>query len=332
MNHFGSILASRSSRWLLVGAFLILPQMARAQWKASVAAENPSMAHQALAFLPNEIWIHAGDSVTWTFNSNEIHTVTFLKLDQVRLPFDAGCPGFAPGVTGSFDGSTCLSTAPLTKGQKFTVTFPVIGNFKLVCLVHQNMTGVVHVLSLIETLPHWQDFYDDEAVQQSKALLSDDDLEHKRAQIAADHEHANINSVTAGMGEVMANGGGSRTFSIMRFMDAAKTIHAGETVEWTNLDPATPHTITFGVEPMNPVFPVNATLDPDGALHGTISSTADSVHSGLILAAPQDQMFLAAPPLSVTRFRVTFTHAGVFPYICALHDGLGMKGKITVLP
>jgi plastocyanin len=290
------------------------------------------MGHQALAFLPNEIWIHAGDSVTWTFNSNEIHTVTFLTLGQVRLPFDAGCPGFAPGATSSFDGSTCVSTAPLTKGQKFTVAFPAIGNFKLVCLVHQNMTGVVHVLSLGERLPHWQDFYDDEAVQQRKALLSDDDLERERTQVAADHDDGNINAVTVGMGEVMANGGGSRTTSIMRFMDAEKTIHAGDSVEWTNLDPATPHTITFGVEPANPVFPVNATLDPDGALHGTVGSAADSVHSGLILAAPQDQMFLATPPLSVTRFRVTFTHAGVFPYICALHDGLGMKGKITVLP
>jgi plastocyanin len=290
------------------------------------------MGHQALAFLPNEIWIHAGDSVTWTFNSNEIHTVTFLTLGQVRLPFDAGCPGFAPGATGSFDGSTCVSTAPLTKGQKFTVAFPAIGNFKLVCLVHQNMTGVVHVLSLGERLPHWQDFYDDEAVQQRKALLSDDDLERERTQVAADHDDGNINAVTVGMGEVMANGGGSRTTSIMRFMDAEKTIHAGDSVEWTNLDPATPHTITFGVEPANPVFPANATLDPDGALHGTVGSAADSVHSGLILAAPQDQMFLATPPLSVTRFRVTFTHAGVFPYICALHDGLGMKGRITVLP
>ncbi|GAC1634280.1 MAG: hypothetical protein NVS9B14_10160 [Candidatus Acidiferrum sp.] len=98
------------------------------------------------------------------------------------------------------------------------------------------------------------------------------------------------------------------------------------------MDPATPHTITFGVEPQNPVPPVNTTLDSDGALHRTINSSADSVHSGLIRASPQDQLFLPMTPIGVTRFRVTFTHAGVFPYICALHDGLGMKGKITVLP
>jgi plastocyanin len=111
-------------------------------------------------------------------------------------------------------------------------------------------------------------------------------------------------------------------------------IHAGETVEWTNLDPghtAHHYVITFGVEPSNPVPPVNATIDPDGALHAVINSNADSVHSGLIMAAPQEELFLATPALSVTRFRVTFPHLGVFPYICALHDGLGMNGEVVVL-
>lgn len=36
--------------------------------------------------------------------------------------------------------------------------------------------------------------------------------------------------------------------------------------------------------------------------------------------------------LGSTRFRVTFTNSGVYPYICALHDNLGRKGTIVVLP
>jgi len=99
------------------------------------------------------------------------------------------------------------------------------------------------------------------------------------------------------------------------------------------LDPVTPHTITFGVEPANPVPPSgNVTVDADGARHAVINSTSDSVHSGFIVAAPQDRFGLAQAPLGVTRFRVTFTHAGVFLYICALHDGLGMRGSVIVLP
>jgi plastocyanin len=315
-----------SIRWMFAFLFLTLTPIAQAQWKATLGAQSQSMGHQALAFLPNEIWIHPGESVTWTSNVDEIHTVSFLTAGQLRLPFQVGCPGFTVTGFATVDGSTCVTTPPLVKGQTFTVNFPTAGNFKLVCLVHQNMTGVVHVLDWSQPLPHGQSFYDLQAAAEGNALLSDNLHNHQAA------VRPGRNSVTVGVGEVVANGGGTQTLSVMRFMDPRKVIHAGETVEWTNLDPATPHTITFGVEPLNPVPPVNAIPDPDGALHGIVNSSADNVHSGLILAAPQDQMFLATPPLGVTRFRVTFPHPGVFPYICALHDDLGMKGEVIVLP
>jgi plastocyanin len=72
------------------------------------------------------------------------------------------------------------------------------------------------------------------------------------------------------------------------------------------------------------------TVDPDGARHATINSLADSVHSGLITQAPQERTGLAqALP---TRFRVTFTNPGTYPYICAFHDTIGMIGQVIVLP
>ena len=315
-----------SIRWMFVLLLLTLTTMAQAQWKATLGAQSQSMGHQALAFLPNEMWIHTGESVTWTSNVDEIHTVTFLTAGQVRLPFQVGCPGFTVTGFATVDGSTCVTTPPLGKGQTFTVNFPTAGNFKLVCLVHQNMTGVVHVLDWSQPIPHTQSFYDLQAAAEGNALLSDNPQNHRAA------VRPGRNSVTLGVGEVVANGGGSQTLSVMRFMEPRKVIHAGETVEWTNLDPATPHTITFGVEPSDPAPPVNAILDPDGALHGVVNSSSSNVHSGLIMAAPQDELFLATPPLAVTRFRVTFPHPGVFPYICALHDDLGMKGEVIVLP
>jgi plastocyanin len=33
-----------------------------------------------------------------------------------------------------------------------------------------------------------------------------------------------------------------------------------------------------------------------------------------------------------TRFRVTFTSPGTYPYACAFQDDLGMKGEVIVLP
>jgi hypothetical protein len=48
------------SRWLLLLALLIVPQMVQAQWSATVGAQSSDKGDQAFAFLPNEIWIHPG--------------------------------------------------------------------------------------------------------------------------------------------------------------------------------------------------------------------------------------------------------------------------------
>jgi plastocyanin len=316
-----------------LAVLVVLPQAARAQWQATVGAQSPHKGRQVLAFLPNELWIHEGDSITWQFEAGEIHTVTFLAtnpVSQVRPLFPVGCPGFSSGPS-TFDGSTCVSTPPLLQGATFTVEFPAPGNYKLVCLVHPDMTGVVHVLELSKTLPHTQDFYDEEAQAQTRALLSDADREDDQEGDSTSHsaEH----QVIVGGGEITTNAGGASTLSVMRFDRHTSVIHAGQTVEWASDDPEDPHTITFGTEPGDPFPPSsNVTIDADGARHAIINSTSDSVHSGFIQAAPQDRTGLAQSPLGATRFRVTFAHPGTYPYICALHDNLGMKGKIIVLP
>jgi len=308
-------------RWISILAVLILPQFLQAaQWQAIVGADSNDQGMQALAFLPNEMWIHQGDSIQWTFVTGEIHTVTFLTDGHTRLPFPVGCPGYTPNPA-TFTGLNCVSTPPLVTPASYTVTFTTAGNYKLVCLVHENMTAAIHVLLPSAALPHDQDFYDKQAATEQSELLSDK---------LHDHGKNEKNAVTAGNGQVVATGGGSETVSHMRFMNDKVEIRAGETIEWTNEDPVTPHTITFGVEPLDPMPPVGTFPDPDGARHAIINSNSDNVHSGFIVAGPQERLFLPQMPLPVTRFRVTFTHAGVYPYICALHDGLGMKGTVTV--
>jgi plastocyanin len=307
-------------------ALMALTPAFGAQWHATVGAQSHDKGRQALAFLPNEIWIHVGDSISWTFNADDIHTVTFLTDGQVRPPFDVGCPGFSPsGAT--FDGSTCVSAPPSVTAGTFSVLFPTAGNYKLVCLVHEDMTGTIHVLDTSVPLPHEQSFYDREAARQAQDLLSAPDL------LSGHHHDNSAKAVTVGIGKIVANAGGHDTVSIMRFVEPELVIHAGATVEWTNHDPITPHTITFGIEPANPIPPAgNFTVDVDGALHATIASSSDSVHSGFIISAPQERIGLPQAPLGPTRFRITFTTPGVYPYICALHDNLGMKGRIIVLP
>lgn len=310
---------------LFLAALVLVPHLLSAQWNATIGAQSADLARQGLAFLPSEIWIHAGESITWSMAANEPHTVTFLASGQSRPPSTVGCPGFSSG-SATFDGTTCATSALLSKGDKFTVAFPLAGNFKLVCLLHPNMTGTIHVLDSSQPLPHDQAFYDRVAQSESIDLLRDEDAG------APKHRHSG-NSVTAGHGEIAATGGGSDTLSVMRFTDPDITVHAGDTVEWTNEDPVAAHTVTFGPEPQDLVDPSsNVTIDADGARHGVLNSPSDSVHSGFIQGAPQDRIGLAQAPLGVTRFRVTFTNPGIFPYICSLHDVLGMKGRVIVLP
>jgi len=314
---------------------ILLPLSARADnWQLQVGAQTGDKAHQALAFLPNEIWIHAGDSITWSFAANEIHTVTFLTSGQVRPSRLTGCPGGAApdGRTPDFsvyDGTTCVNSGILTSddGKTYTVVFSVAGNFKLVCLAHPNMTATIHVLALLTPLPHDQASYDKQAVLERADLLSD--------AMASAHKHSDSNDITAGVGHIMGTGGGTQTATVMRFMDATKVIHVGETVEWTTAEAVTSHTITFGPEPpLNNQIPpsANVTVDADGARHAIINSPSDVVHSGFITEAPQDRTALPQAPLSATRFRVTFTQPGLYSYICVLHDQLGMVGQIIVLP
>ena len=166
-------------------------------------------------------------------------------------------------------------------------------------------------------------------------------------QATATAEQSSEDAVTVGIGEIVATGDGSDTVSVMRFLQGSIVVRVGDTVEWTNLDPVTPHTVTFGfpIEPAPPQPPSGAvTVDSDGALHADANfAHCDDVHSGFLQAAFQDRgppppapppALCPAPlpqsPLGVTRFRVTFTTPGTFNYRCVLHDDLGMIGRVIV--
>jgi len=343
---FNLIGFSTTFRWTLALLVLIIPQLVQAQWQSIVGAETPNRGSQALAFLPNELWVHTGDSIRWTFPTHERHTLTFLKPGQTRPPgfgpifgVPVGCPGLTPDGS-SFDGTACVTTGILLLDENtattesaptYTVNFPAAGNFKFVCLVHADMTGVVHVLDASEPLPHYQDFYDRQAQSEQVLLLADASrLEGRGA--PGNQDGAQGSDVAAGIGEIVTTtGGGSQTASLMRFLRETIVVRVGDTVEWTSLDPSINHTVTFGVEPADPrPRSANVLLSSDGARQAVISSPAESVNSGFLSPAPQDRAGLAQSAPGVTRFRVTFTSPGTFNYICAVHDQLGMKGTVIV--
>src|SRR5579863_3632582 len=210
---------------MLIAAALILPSPAKAQttYNAYVGGETKDQAVQANAFLPNEVWLFEGDSIKWTFvPKNEPHTVTLLTPGQTRpaAPPPAGPPFFVQGVNcgpaASYDGSACVSTATgLSGGATFTVKFPKAGNYKLVCLIHTDMTGTVHVLvnnAANAALLHSQHFYDQVAADEANDILKDRDGQ-KEGTIEAGR-----NDVLAGTGEIVATGGGTQYRTVVRFL------------------------------------------------------------------------------------------------------------------
>lgn len=112
------------------------------------------------------------------------------------------------------------------------------------------------------------------------------------------------------------------------------------------------HTITFGfgnADPTDTFDPTpNVTIEADGALHATVSSSKDQASSGFIEQALEDEPGIPQNPIvypdspstnaskvavdDPTRLRVTFTQPGTNNYKCVLQDNLGMVGNVIVLP
>jgi plastocyanin len=344
---FNSIALSTLFWAMLVAAGLIVPQAAHAEkWNATAGAQSGDRGRQAWAFLPNELWIHPGDSIFWTFASDDTHTVSFLTAGQLRPTIGHDSDVITPDGS-SFDGSSYVNSGELTFGKTYTVKFPAAGNFKLSCLAHLYMNGTIHVLKPSDALPYNQAFYDHQAMDQRNHLLSEAD--HRvDADHRADNEHHD--RVIAGTGEILANGGGFQTGALVRFFPETKTVHVGETVEWTNIDPMTTHTITFGLDDSGGQRGLNANLDSDGARHAIVDLPTGNVSSGGLGPLPADRALGNNPglppqfkdlmqwplPIGVQdtnpRFRVTFTHPGTYNYRCVFHDNLGMLGWVIVLP
>jgi plastocyanin len=291
----------------------VLAESAPTHWTVTVGAQSPDMAIQVSTYFPHDIAIDAGDSITWTSSTAEPHTVTFLAAGQSapQDPFSLAAGGSSYSGNAFFNSGPLLGMTVPGFAQKYTLTFTQPGTYTYVCLFHPFMTGTVHVQARGTAYPQSQAGLDREAkTQQHRFLAQGEALRGSALAVSvSDPTHA---AVSAGVG----NG----TATVMRFLPERLAVPVGTTVTWTNRDPMEPHTVTFGAEPQGP----NAEFTPvglDGPSHATISRPDQQVNSGAVggmMASPE--------------FKVTFTAPGKYPYICMLHDEMGMVGTIIVGP
>ena len=131
MKSIGSQFQRISWHCALLFAVLVPHAVSAESWQLQAGAENPDRGRQAIAFLPNEVWIHAGDSISWSFPTHERHTLTFLRPGQTRPPgfgpvfgILVGCPGLTPDGS-SFDGSACVTSGVLLLDQNTPSRRPI---------------------------------------------------------------------------------------------------------------------------------------------------------------------------------------------------------------
>ena len=279
-------------------------------WHVRVGAETPDMAVAAMRFLPREVWVDVGDTVHWSANSAEPHTVTFLapgaSLPEFN-PFDPSqttAQGSSSYNGTSYTNSGIIATQPIfvftNPASSYDLTFTAPGDFTYYCLLHGvMMTGVVHVRAAGTAYPYTQADYDRTGNAQAHAAI----FAGREAWRQARQSHATNGS------EVLVGIDGEG-FGVSRFVRDHVVVHLGDTLSFAVAGPGAPHTVTFGEEP-----PGLAILAPSG--DPTHYSGGD-LNSGVI--AP------GSP------FDVTFTAVGTFPYICAIHDDMGMVGEVVVEP
>jgi plastocyanin len=158
------------------------------------------------------------------------------------------------------------------------------------------MTGQVHVRRAGTPYPFTQRDYNRVGNQQARALLHDGLVAWAKAKQSSTNHTVRVAIEGAG-------------FAVMRFIRSHVVVHRGDKVRFFVAGPGAPHTVTFGKEP-----PIPAVLKPSG---DPTHYAGGSLNSGVLQPGKP--------------FDVTFTKRGKFHYICAIHDGMGMVGDVTVV-
>ncbi len=329
----GVVLALALGLW----ASLPSPAAAAVRWQVDVGAQSPNQAVQANVFLPQNIWVDVGDTVDWNGQTGEIHTVTF-------GPPPAGGVGAAAAPYG-LDGNAHatlrvrntqkVNSGFVVKGVTFSASFAQAGDYPYFCLVHAQMKGTVHVAQAGTPYPHSQAEYTAQGRGQGAGLVGQGfGLEAQGLAAAIHASPVAGTAVTAGIGQVLP---GLGSIAVPRFLPDRRVVHVGQAVTWTNRDPETPHTVTFGSLPQDQVPPgptvneVPVSAGPPGGTPGTVTVGQATLNAPPTRTQWLSSGYIGADFLGPT-FTATFDAPGSYPYYCALHDTLGMRGSIEVVP
>ncbi len=312
-----------------------------------------------------------GTRVTWTSDSDESHTVTFLAGQPappvfMLQPEDPSRPPmmnpqllFPTIPSGPWDGTSFIHAELNQRGQDVAVTFARQGKYDYLCLFHPAMTGTVEVVP-----PGSASVTSQAAVDAAAATHFAQQHAGEVAEIYATRNAPTRVEGPRGTQITMVRAGTDARWGhldIEAFMPDNVTIQQGDTVIWY-VDHVQPHTVTFMPtdgrptpdfvliqlpdgqmvpppppdEPPPPEF-LAAMENPETAprlvLGPAAMRTSDPVHDGRSLYSSGligEHPYVDVP--MEKSWGLTFNTPGTYEYICFLHEPIGMKGSVTVLP
>ncbi|MDA1190017.1 MAG: plastocyanin/azurin family copper-binding protein [Chloroflexi bacterium] len=329
-----------------------------------VGAEDLSQSVQFNAFLPDNLTINAGDTIVFTKQTAEQHTVTFNVPGQQipdfnrftdgetviveanpnffrPAPLPDTLPPFGARINSSvtLEGRGFLNSGSMeTTDDVFRVTFAKEGAYPYVCLLHPRaMTGTIVVNEVGTAYPKTQEQYEQDSTATVAALQASSRVVLTRAQLGVLPPRELENggrefTVFAGTGDTEVG------LEFNRYIGGENlTVKAGDTVTWTweQDTPFRPHTVTF-LPPTVELPPVIVEVPTgDGPPRMFVNPIVERpTHTGVAVydgASYFNSGILIKGGPTLQTYSLRFSTPGTYKYLCLIHDGTGMNGTITVV-
>lgn len=282
-----------------------------------------------LAFLPAEVTVEVGTTVTWEWNGAEPHSVTFLA-EGTTLP-DPGSDEalFAPTPPdGPYDGVSLVNSGLQPLGPEapapFELAFDAPGSYSYYCVIHPQMVGKVNVEAEGDKVDSPAEVATRRAADVEKYLAEG---RAAKAELVGKPPVTKRNT-DGSTTWTIEMGASTPNTDILAFAPTPANVKPGDTIVFLNSSTA-PHTATFfgtGAEPItNPTDPRVGPPAPGPSPQ--VLSDVGFINTGLL---PPNAPPGAGPPEAARSFTFTVPRAGSYAYVCLLHQPSNMVGTIEV--
>ncbi|MCC6381858.1 MAG: hypothetical protein IT304_05075 [Dehalococcoidia bacterium] len=270
------------------------------------------------SFLPANVTIITGTTLTWSFPWYEPHSVSMFQGAEPAGEPPAQTSGEFPNDTNVFHSGVIFGDP--ANPPTVSVKFVQAGTYQYFCVIHPFQIGQVTVLD-----------------PGSAGATGADNQYSLDARGAAEYssELTQMKAVAANLGAqpvaVSTKAGGASQYTVrvgatvvqqtwqadaQQFFPPAVNIKEGDSIVWRN-DTETPHTVTIGPPPAFTDVLETPIVKPAGGVY-----TGGNVNSGTIWSIPD--------PTANKTFELVFAKQGAYNYYCILHENQGMVATVNV--